>query len=138
MFGYITEIATGHIVSYFDLPEVPSNTETHTFTQCAESEKPALYEQAPSPAYSASALLDWCIDEPLQSEEFVALSSDIKMQALSFTQTFALNCNTKGAMLYRKSAALLGTLSGSPVPAAMAETVIEKAIELGAPITQES
>lgn len=57
-FGYVTEIATGNIVSYFDLPAVPEDTDIYTYTECEESEKPELYEK---PYYNATTFKRACV-----------------------------------------------------------------------------
>lgn len=86
--------------------------------------------------YNASAFLAWCMSTPLQTQAFLSLSDKVQMLAISFTQTFALNCNDGGAALYRNSALVCDTYAGNTVCSEMAETVIAKAIELGANITQ--
>lgn len=85
--------------------------------------------------YNASTFLAWCMSTPLQSDEFQALDDGIKLQAITYTMRFGDNANNDGAILYRQAALLLDSITSNTVCSEMSETVIAKAIEMGAPIT---
>lgn len=121
MFGYITEISTGNIVSYFDLPKVPSNTNYHEFTQCLESEKPELHKETVV-LYNANTLISWAMAQLFTSELIPHFAAFLD---------FANKANEGSKSNFLAYASAVGMTE-------IANTIINKAIELGANLTQES
>jgi hypothetical protein len=115
-FGYITETATGNIVSYFDLDEKPADTDENTFTECSEAEKPDLYEAPAVLQYDADSLISWAF-----SQVFVADLIPHMAAFLDFANK-ATEASKDNFLAYASAVGLTST----------ANTIVAKAIELGA------
>mgnify|MGYP001022825608 CR=1 FL=1 len=62
-YGYITEIATGHVISKFDLPTKPEDDAEYTFTECSEEDMPDLYKEPIPDSYDSDELISWALQQ---------------------------------------------------------------------------
>ena len=118
MTGYKTEIATGHILEYFNLSSKPVDTTEYTWTECAVENLPECWKPTVL-VYNPNDLIEWAMSQGFASglvphyAAFVDFArhagNDSKTMLLSYASAFGLTdvCNI----------------------------VIAKAIELGADIT---
>jgi hypothetical protein len=116
--GYITEVATGHVISKYDLATKPSDTEEHTFTTCSLENMPDLYEAPAELRYDADTLISWAF-----SQVFVADLIPHMAAFLDFANK-ATETSKANFMAYATAVGLSET----------AAIIVNKAVELNANI----
>lgn len=117
MFGYIVEKETGYITEYWDLEVKPEDTEIYEFIECLEADKPAITKPAPS-YYNADELITWATQQGFASSIMAHMAAFLDF-ANKATQVSYVNF-----MTYASAVGLTET----------AQTIVDKAIELGADI----
>jgi hypothetical protein len=115
-YGYITEIATGNVVSYFDLPSKPADDDEHTYTECDIADKPDIYEAPIPDSYDSDELISWAF-----SQVFVADLIPHMAAFLDFANK-ATDASKTNFLAYAQAVGLSDT----------ANIIVAKAIELGA------
>lgn len=101
-FGYVLEKATGNIIGYWNMKNKPENDVAHEYVECAEKEKPALYEEPQVPEFSekeCKADLFDSLGADFMSEPYVAVILDlIRFQDWERLKTMVDNLLAKNAV----------------------------------------
>jgi hypothetical protein len=120
MNGYIKEKSTNNIVSYWDLPTKPEDTDELEFITCDKDSLPECYVPPKPLRYDSDALIKWAMDNVFVKDLIPHMASFLSF-ADKGTQAAADN--------FRKYASLVDLVG-------TVEIIITKAIELGAKIEE--
>jgi len=119
MFGYRKEKATNRVLDYWDLSSKPQDTDDFEFVECIESEKPPVYEPEPALIYSPQALKNWAMQQIFTAELIPHFAAFLDFANVATDDAKVL------FLTYATAVNLVDT----------ANTIVAKAVELGANIT---